>query len=469
MKDSVHTAGVPLEWVTDNKRLDASYYGQESIEARVSIDELRDQGVQIETVESVTERIFRPSIHTREYTDEESGEPYLTPTDMFMFPLEPRKYITNYPDGLKTEPGWLLITCSGTVGRVNISNEFLSECVLSQNLIRAVPEDGMLGYLYAYLNSWIGQAFLTQDEYGATVKHINPEHVADIPVPIFPDLVDQLSDQVEILWNDRSEAERIQRKIKEKLHTDLGLSRVNELDPEYLVSEDSDAPDTYTTTANRLNSRLDAPYHKPIIQEIVEILSNSTYQSVKLGDVIRRMFIPTRFKRPYVDGEANGIPFLSSTHLVQIKPLGVKYLWNNMDGIEDVLLNEGWILMSRSGTVGRIRIADEYIEDWAASEHVLRLIPEPDVHPGYIAAFLRSPYGQHQIEAKVYGAVVDQIAERDTSLIEDIDILLPPDGVQNEIGELVFESYERIGRANETENDVVNLIEDQLSDAGSEE
>ena len=93
MKNSVHTAGVPFEWVTDNKRLDASYYGQESIEARVLIDELRDQGVQIETVESVTERIFRSSIHTREYTDEESGEPYLTPTDIFMFPLEPKKYI----------------------------------------------------------------------------------------------------------------------------------------------------------------------------------------------------------------------------------------------------------------------------------------------------------------------------------------------------------------------------------------
>lgn len=459
MTELVQTTGVPFEKVAENNRLDASYYGQEGIKARVLIDKLQDNGIEIETVESLTERIFRPSIHTREYTDESNGEPYLTPTNIFMFPLEPQKYITNYPDGLKTEPGWLLITCSGTVGRINIANDYLSDCVLSQNLIRAIPNNGMRGYLYAYLNSWMGQAFLTQNRYGATIKHINPEHVAEIPVPIFPDLIDQLNDQVQELGDNRNKAERIQREVNERFYTDLDLRRIEELEPDYLTDDHSSTPDIYTTTASKLNSRLDPPYHQPIIQKLVEELSNSTYSSEKLGNVIQRMFVPSRFKRPYVDEEAEGIPFLTSTHLVQIKPLGIKHLWENMEGIEDVLLEEGWILMSRSGTVGRIRIADEYVEDWAANEHVLRLIPEPDIHPGYIAAFLRSPYGQHQIEGKVYGAVVDEIAESDTSLIEDIDIILPPDDLQEEIGEMVFESYERIGKANEIENHVVTQIE----------
>jgi type I restriction enzyme S subunit len=455
---------IPSDWVAEDTRLDASYYGQAAGKARVLVEQLRENGVRIETVGSLTEEIFRPSIHTREYTDEENGDPYLTPTDMFMFPLRPRKYITNYPDGLQPEPGWLLITCSGTVGRINIANEYLADCVLSQNLIRTIPKDGLRGYLFAYLNSWIGQAFLAKDKYGATVKHINPEHVADIPVPVLPGLVEELNDDVETLWRHRTHAEKLERDVTDLFQTELGLTPIGELTPEYLAGEESDAPDAYTTTASDLNRRLDAPYHRPIIQAITEEIATSEHGSGKVGDVITRMFVPSRFKRPYVDDEAEGIPFVSGTHLEQIKPLGIKYLWAEMDGIEDVLLERGWVLMSRSGTVGRIRIVDETIEGWAASEHVLRLVPDSDIHPGYLAAFLHSPYGQRQIDGKVYGAVVDEIAERDTSLIEEIDILLPAAELQALIGEKVMEAYERIGNANTLEARVIERLTTRIDE-----
>jgi restriction endonuclease S subunit len=43
------------------------------------------------------------------------------------------------------------------------------------------------GFLYAYLASKYGYTLLTQSGFGGVVKHINAEHVANIPVPILPE------------------------------------------------------------------------------------------------------------------------------------------------------------------------------------------------------------------------------------------------------------------------------------------
>ena len=77
------------------------------------------------------------------------------------------------------------------------------------------------------------------------------------------------------------------------------------------------------------------------------------------------------------------------------------------------------------------------------------------VNPGYIVAFLSSLYGEYQIKGKVYGAVVDEIAEQDTSLIEDIDILLPDKSIQDKIGSLVIKAYNKKDRANQIEEEAI--------------
>jgi restriction endonuclease S subunit len=114
--------------------------------------------------------------------------------------------------------------------------------------------------------------------------------------------------------------------------------------------------------------------------------------------------------------------------------------------------------------VGRIGIVKDGWKDWTASEHVLRIIIRPEIHPGYIAAFLSSPYGEYQIKGKIYGAVVDEIGEQDTSLIEEINIILPPKDIQDKIGNLVFEAYDKKDRANQIEDETIKLLERRLKE-----
>ena len=145
-----------------------------------------------------------------------------------------------------------------------------------------------------------------------------------------------------------------------------------------------------------------------------------------------------------------------------IRPMDVKYIWNKMKKLEEIQLKKHWVLMTRSGTVGRIGFVSDFLEGWGASEHILRIICNPEVNPGYIVAFLSSPYGEHQIKGKVYGAVVDEIAEQDTSLIEDIDVLLPGKKIQSKIGSLVIEAYNKKDRANQIEEEAIRKLEETL-------
>ena len=88
-------------------------------------------------------------------------------------------------DKLYLKRNMLLITDSGTVGRVVYATTRLDGVVGTNNLIRVVVEDDALrGYVYLFLQSPMGQAQLRRSIYGAIVEHIEPPHVADIMIPI---------------------------------------------------------------------------------------------------------------------------------------------------------------------------------------------------------------------------------------------------------------------------------------------
>ena len=198
------------------------------------------------------------------------------------------------------------------------------------------------------------------------------------------------------------------------------------------------------------------------MRKIKEYLSACECQSTKLGKVIDRIFILTRFKRPYVKNFRDGIPFLQGAHIPMIKPMDVKNIWKGMKNIDRVLLKRHWVLITRSGTVGRIGFVSDFLDGWAASEHILRIVVKKEINPGYIVVFLSSPYGKYQIEGKVYGAVVDEIAEQDTSLIEEIDLVLPDKLIEENIGSLVIEAYTKKDKANRIEEEAIKQLEDAL-------
>ena len=165
----------------------------------------------------ITKAIFRLQRFSRVWANNpEAGHPYMAPTDVFYFkPLREREntekaYVTKNKHSSRSslklaegsdieelslegekkffvKSGWILVTCSGTVGRVMLVQESLEKYFLSHDIIRIVPkEDTFEGYLYAYLDSYLGQTLLKRDEYGGWTQHIEPSHVNSLPVILPP-------------------------------------------------------------------------------------------------------------------------------------------------------------------------------------------------------------------------------------------------------------------------------------------
>ena len=117
---------------------------------------------------------------------------------------------------------------------------------------------------------------------------------------------------------------------------------------------------------------------------------------------------------------------LSGSHVPAMRPMGLKYrILNQMTvKMDRWIIREGMVLVTCSGTIGRTAVVSCYQDGWAASQHILRIMPTAGkTHPGFLCAFLTTAYGQHQLNSKIYGGVVDKLASEDTQIIWMPDVV----------------------------------------------
>ena len=145
----------------------------------------------------------------------------------------------------------------------------------------------------------------------------------------------------------------------------------------------------------------------------------------KLRNLVTRIFYPGHIKRRYINPGPSAIPFLGGTNISQLLTTTDKWLSENDDNIENVLVRPGWILVTRSGSTGIISTVPEIWDGYAISEHVIRIIPDDKKLSGwYIYAFLRTEYAQSIIRRGVFGSVIDHISP---NYLGDMDVPLPTD------------------------------------------
>jgi type I restriction enzyme S subunit len=470
IEPKVRPFSVRAHWLTeDDCRLDASFYADEVVAARRVIE---DSGFEIKMLGdiSVTKEIFNLSRFKRIYTnDPTKGYPYLSASEVLMFRPQSDCWIAcdkapKQAERYFAKEGWLLVTCSGAVGRCVLVTKRLERFFITHDLLRVIPSLPA-GYLYAYLSSWIGQALMVKEQYGMTVTHLEPQHLARLPVPLLPDDEQQaIHEQIMQAYRLRDEANDLLDKADELLHTELGLPRFDESQVPYLFG--SSKPKAFTVRATELEGRLDPSFHIPIARAVIEQLRKGKYLLVRLGDVAIRIFIPPRFKRIYVSPEY-GVPFLQGSHVPMIKPYDLKYLSRRAHpDLSRWIIHQGWVLVTCSGTIGLVALVPKTLDGWAASQHIERIIPNTQrCHAGYIAAFLMTPYGQHQLTSKIYGGVVDELTEEDTAAIWLPDAPLE---VQERIGTLVVQAFEKKEEANAIEDRAIARLENILArDKGS--
>jgi hypothetical protein len=146
--------------------------------------------------------IFNGPRFPRSYViDETQGVPFLGSTDILSadlsyLPTLSKHQVKAQPE-LLIDEGWTLISCSGTIGRIAVSRPDMKGMAGSQHFMRVVPDREAVhpGYLHAYLASCFGVPLIVSGTYGSIIQHIEPAHIANLPVPRLGDRIETLAHQ----------------------------------------------------------------------------------------------------------------------------------------------------------------------------------------------------------------------------------------------------------------------------------
>jgi hypothetical protein len=156
--------------------------------------------------------------------------------------------------------------------------------------------------------------------------------------------------------------------------------------------------------------RLDpAPYLSGALEarKRLEALPNT----VRLDTVTESIHHAGRFSRRWVESPEYGVPFFSSTDILEADYSYLPYVAKSaVEENSRLLIRPRWTLVTRSGTVGRIAYARPDVDGFACSEHVMRVVPdEKKIPAGYLNTFLRSRFGIPMIVSSAYGAIIQHI------------------------------------------------------------
>jgi type I restriction-modification system DNA methylase subunit len=257
-----------------------------------------------------------------------------------------------------------------------------------------------------------------------------------------------------IIWNDLPE-------IKEQWELFKSGKKPNLITPSCFVVNSKQL-------RNDPSCRIDAWYWDPnkndLAKSLMDYSGNEIKEIVNLGDLVvdRGIFYPGRHKRNYVKSTDKSLPFYSGTQILQIRPFDIKHQPIDYKPARNHIVQKNWILITRSGSTGRVVIVGDELVGAMITEHVIRVIINPDlIDPYYVYAYLASEnIGKVLMEKGIYASVVDHISPEFVSTIP-IPRLDPK--IEAKIANDVRKAEEKRTQANLSLKQSMNSIESIIS------
>lgn len=408
---------------------------------------------------------YYPSRFKRIFVDK-SDFPVLQPSQINEIDPKPNQYISASTktdiNELRVKRNQVLLTRSGTTGNVTFVSKTLDNSIFSDDLIRITAKNEFdAGFLYTFLKTDIGTKLINTNNYGAVIKHIEPDHLKEIQIP---DADRGIKNQIHQLIMDsfdlRDQSNNLIDQAQKLLKSELELPSIQELKQESL--KDDTEILKYQVKLNNLNNRFDASYHVPIVNVILNHINRYAEEVITLANemISKKIILPGRFKRTYVE-EGQGIVFFGGKQLHELDPSNKKYLslvHHDKRIKEELTLKKNMIVVTRSGTIGKVNIVPYHWEGWVLNEHVIRIAPKDENIAGYIYTWLCSEYGYELITRFTYGAVVDEIDDKQLGQVQ-IPLLKNKDS-QKKINGLVLEANQKRYEAYILEQEALQIMND---------
>lgn len=184
--------------------------------------------------------------------------------------------------------------------------------------------------------------------------------------------------------------------------------------------------------------RLDSSFHLNDGRISKLKIEKSPYERLPLKSLAVDIYNGARFKRYYVRDPKLGLPFMGSSDMLKSNLNDLKYISKKLSkNTDSLIIKKNWVLVSCSGTIGNTVFTTDDFHNKTASQHVMRIVPNGCVHPGYLYAFLSSKFGYSLLTQGTYGAVIQHIEPHH---IENLYVPILPISKQLKIHNLIDEA-----------------------------
>lgn len=341
--------------------------------------------------------VWQPSRLKGHVVPEGKGLPFLSAGQVFEAKPRVRKWLApamvNDAEKRIVEKDWLLLSCSGEVGRLTAVYDEHLEKVITHDLLRIRAKNSEdYGWLYAYFRTPTFFAIARSAQYGHMIKHLEVSHVVDMPV-VYPseDARGPVGDKAVKALSVRREARDLQR-AADQLYAALvnpkGISVAGGAWEQVQASE--------LASGRR---RLEGQFFRSDYRQIEHLVRNSATHGVDtVGTLSRSVALGSRFKRFF---GPNATPYRSASELFDVNPPVTKRIYSGLlDAPERYMLVPGQIVMACSGQtyglLGRTMILTELHRGTFGSHDLIRIDPDEEaVRTGYLqTALAHEEYGR---------------------------------------------------------------------------
>lgn len=344
----------------------------------------------------------------------------------------------------------ILVSCSGTVGRPIIVSDVHRERLISHDLLRVEAHDKeQIGWIYAFLHSSQARAMMTSSRYGALVKHLETQHLADLPIPLIDnDAASRFSDQTRRIVKLRNNAYRLALEAERIFEEALGEFKQSNTDE-----------GGFSIRASAIlgeRRRLEAARYHPGVSQLLRHLRKRGKRITTLLESGCEVWVPKRFKR--ISAE-NGVWMIHSSSLVEVNPRPARKIADiDFGDPHQGRVNPGWLLVPRSGQVygilGTPVIASEALHNLVVSSDVIRVKMPMDetLRVGYLQIALSHPsLGRPLVKALAYGSSIPHIEVAD---LANLELVRLDPNLESKIADLSEASAKARARADELEKNI---------------
>jgi type I restriction enzyme S subunit len=459
---------IPSTWLENNgRRLDCGPYMSGAVEAKELIKKHPNEPLKDLTT-GHNGGIFNGPRFPRIYVDDpEKGVPFLGSTDILdadlsFVSLLSKKQVEGNP-ALVLNEGWTLITCSGTIGRMAYARSDMKGMAGSQHFMRVVPDTEKIkpGYLYAYLSSRFGVPIVVSGTYGAIIQHIEPHHIANLPVPRLGAVEDHAHNLAQRAANNRVLATKLIEHAIKEAYSALGMI-VKE------VGTKLNTPSLTIQSSSLLLKRMDAYYYSSENSEARQAFDRAgdLFGNENLGD-IADVWIPNIFKRLYAEDPNYGCPYFTGKAIYELFPTTPLFLKREVAQNYRLVLSAGMILIQDSGQIsgliGRPVQVGRHLEGAACTNNMVRIQTPDLLDNGYLFALLSTHYGIRLLKREASGSSIPHL---DEGRIKRLAIPWPAQSIRLSIGTNVVKALHLRDEAVDMENKARALVERAIEEGG---